>query len=35
MQSVIPHENNVDSFFLLYTQSPEIITFNIIFALSE
>ena len=35
MQTVMPHENHVDEFFLTHTQSPEIINFDIIFALSE
>ena len=33
MQTVIPHENHFDGFFLTHTQSPEIINFDIIFAL--
>ena len=35
VQTVIPRENNVDGFVLTHTQSPEIINFDIIFALSE
>ena len=35
MQTVIPHKNHVDGIFLLLAQSPEIINFDIIFALSE
>ena len=33
MQTGIPHENHIDGFFLNHTQSPEINTFDIIFAL--
>ena len=32
MQTVMPHENHVDGFFLPHTHSPEIITFDLIFA---
>ena len=35
MQTVIPHENHVDIFFLAHTQSPDIVNFDIIFALLE
>ena len=35
MQTGLPHENDVEDFFLTHTQSPEIISFGIIFALSE
>ena len=35
MQTVIPHEDHVDGFFLTHTQSPKIINFDTIFALSK
>ena len=35
MQKVVSHENHVDWFLLTHTQSPEIISFGIIFDLSE
>ena len=35
VQIVIPHENHVNGLFLTHTQCPEIINFDIIFALSE
>ena len=35
MQSVLPHENHVEGFFRTHSQSPKIINFDIIFALSE
>ena len=35
MQTVVAHENRVDSFFLTRTQSSEISNFDIIFAISE
>ena len=31
MQTALPHENHVESFVLALTQSPEIISFHIIF----
>ena len=34
MQTVIPHINHADSFLLTHTQSPEIVNFDIIFAVS-
>ena len=35
MQTVLPHENRIEGFFLTHTQSPEIINFDIISPLSE
>ena len=35
MQTAIPHESQADYFFLTHTQFPEIINFDITFALSE
>ena len=34
-QTVLPHENHIDGFFLTHTQPPEIINFDISFALPE
>ena len=35
MQIVLPHENQVEDFFLTHAQSSEIINFDIVFSLSE